>query len=573
MTTTTSSISNVQPVAALQPKDAEIKLFKTNIDVLWFETVLKAAWYEKPFALISYLWNRSEAAVKDVKSGKTVELLNNKMTALVEAVAKRTLSSEETTKAGIAGLQFSSEGAQNDSLERQLAVKKAEEEFYDVFRTRCQQLEIDPNHKDFGALVLAVQNKLQKASKNEELLKKFNISSEHMRLKVDTVCKDVSVRVFDHVLTTSISDEIAHLTPDSFKKAVALLKKYVPNNSDEKIEEQVRGLILKKFSPQALVERSQEFLTTKHAEKVAAAKAELVKVYTEKEESILAELNVLRGTNGDNGTVHTTYLAANAAKLELDTATTAYKAKYAEALHVDVNSLTNTSVEALIKLTHLPASLDPVKTQFIAAKEKFSAADKAHQKLAARLNESVRFAGDEKVALNTRRLHLCGPNGGDGAIDQAYQLIAPALAALTAAEIAFRAAFDTSVGTIEAARAATVPVSTLVEMPNLATALTQVKADYLAAKANHDTLSKAKSTLDVELANVTSRLAVINPLPDGEFVGGELVKVRNAKTDAASTAEAVTRTNGTGNFLAEISTPVKDGEGATRFTALHRIIG
>jgi hypothetical protein len=91
-----SNSSNIQPVAPvaatpIQPKDAEIKLFKTNVEQLWYETVLKAAWYEKPFALISYAWNRSTAVEKDTKFGATIELLNTKLTSLVSAVAKRTL--------------------------------------------------------------------------------------------------------------------------------------------------------------------------------------------------------------------------------------------------------------------------------------------------------------------------------------------------------------------------------------------------------------------------------------------------------------------------------------------------
>lgn len=566
--TTTGTSSSSQ--AAFGPKDAEIALFKTHLDTLWHD-VEKAEWYMKPIAFVSYMWNRSEAVEKDKKFGATIEDFNNKLGNLIHAVARRTLTAKEAAEADVAPLQFANEGAQNNSLERLQAAEKAEKEFYDVFKKRCKELEITPDHKNYGSYVLAVKNRIDRVSQDKNLSQEVHVGAGNIRLKVATLKENISERVFNDVVAAGIPSKIEDLTADSYKQAVKLAAKYFPKNSAESIEASLRNSLATKFGKK-LEERSKAYLAAGDNAHVKTIQADLLKAHKENQERLDVEVKDLRGDNGFNGKINAAIVARDAAAAALNDARQAFKDKYATTYNLPVADIADAEVENLVKLPQLNVALADVKANFVTAKDKLAAAEKEQKKLEALLKKDAKFVFEERTALNSKIAALRGPNGNDGTIDAAWKAIAPALAEQTNAANAYRVAFDAAYGADVALLKANVPVATLVEETNLSV-LAQVKADYLAAVEKHTAANKKFSDLNAGLAKLNVELNAIAGKNDGDILGGELVKEQEAQADAKVAAEAKAQADKIGNFFKELSTSVTEEDKKARFDALHAIIG
>jgi hypothetical protein len=319
--TTGSTTTPVTTGSTLDPVTAAInKLSKTAIANLWEEKVTNAPWYAKLFGLISYAWNRSTAAAADKQFGPTIEIFNKASAELVKAVAERRFTPQEAVQLNLPALQFTDANNQTAYAQLNLNADQKLQEFYDIFKKRITQLNINENSADFGIYAGAAQKIIDDLSKSQELAAKLQ-NPATLGTKIETTKQGFNGKIFDDMTKAYADQAIGNITIDSFKQKAALIKGFFNAIDNVDIEAKMRQAIKAKHDTNAFDTIRAEFSNpAADAPRLVSAKAAIQTKLTAERTQLQTELDALRGNNGWNGTVNTAYQELQTAQREMDQA-------------------------------------------------------------------------------------------------------------------------------------------------------------------------------------------------------------------------------------------------------------
>lgn len=397
------------PAAPVDPVVAAInKLSKSNIDNLWEDNVTNAAWYAKISGFICYLWGRSDALEKDKDQGESIAEFNQATVELVNAVAHRALTPQESNALNFNAVLPDDYVKQAKAATSQICANEALEKFYAAFKTRISKLQVNEDSADFGIYSNAAQRILTLRAENERA--NFDMGSL-LPTKMKTTVQEFTGKILNDMVEAYATQPLASITGDSFKAKVALVYSYFSNlrptetETKVEIEAKLRQAISKKHKADEFTAIRGEYANqSQYAPHFVAAKG-TVKAKLEAERTKLqAELTTLCGVNNArNGKLNTVWGERTTAETALTTA----KAAYVVARSTFPGGVTTaTATEDLLGMDIDP-QLVPLKADLKAKFDAFNAKDKEYNELDTRRQFIAQFTGDQ---ITGGRLHDIGLN-------------------------------------------------------------------------------------------------------------------------------------------------------------------
>lgn len=412
------------------------KLSRTAVDNLWEDNVTKAAWYAKIYGLFCYAWNRSEAVKKDEQFGATINEFNNATVDLVKKVFNRSIRPAEATALGIAPLQFNNSTDQLKYVEFDQQAEKALEAFYELFKKRVAQEGINDLNlkvKEYGVFSAAAQKIIQDGSNSKELLSNSHYPHA-VPTKIATTIHGFNHKIFNDMVNGYASQPLADITVDSFQQRSNLIKGFFPsiketqNASQIEIETQMRKAIKKKYNTTEFDKIIAEYTNPAvNAPRFITAKSKLQDALNTEKTSLEAELAVLRGTNGFNGTLNTAHGEMTTAEAEKNAAFTALLVAFNNQVAVNANdqAATVAAIAAFLvanpAANGLPVTVGNLQALVTAYNDKaavFKTKKEAFDKLDARRKEIAEYAFGSNVP-NAGRLHVVTTSLQDAALTNA----------------------------------------------------------------------------------------------------------------------------------------------------------
>lgn len=387
----------VQPV--VDPINEKInKLSKTAIDRVWEEKVTNVDWNWKLPGAIQYLFTKivytfgiGETAEADKKFGATIAKFNKASEELVEAVANRYLTPEETNTLGennCPSVQFISPDKQMEYANCLQISEDKLKEFYDLFRERITQ-EGDTDENSFGAYAAAAQKIITDLSQSKKLHDRMNWPAL-LPVRIQTTLNNFNGKIFKDMVAAYADQPIANITIDSFKAKVALIKGFFTDVNTVDIEASLRKAIKDKHDTAAINKIRDEFIKPgpdldRH---LKAAIGTIKTRLTKEQKELQKELDELRGDKGDNGKVDAAWKERKTAEDAMNEAKVVYIEKrgtFGSAAKAE------TPIAELLALEDTDPHIVEAKVDLVAKAKVFDEKKKAHEVLDARFNEIAHY--------------------------------------------------------------------------------------------------------------------------------------------------------------------------------------
>lgn len=306
-----SSSTTTRPAAVDVALD---NLCLTNVQILWNENVVGKPFFAQIAGLFTYLWNRSTAVAADKDQGATIELFNTKLAELVVALKNRGLTPAESG----ATVSYTNLAQAQADTEHRLAAEKKEKEFYDVFKTRCTQLNVSGD--DLPVFANAAAKGLNNYANTLTDVKHKNSLIE----KIKTASLSFNEKVYTDVVNAYSTQDVALITPENFNKKVQELKALFPKNDANAIAASLKKSIATEANKTEMRRLAQECLNpdnnmTTNA-KLKEVRDNLAQALNTEKATVEARMAELRGPNTFNGLISAATRKQADAQAEVDAA-------------------------------------------------------------------------------------------------------------------------------------------------------------------------------------------------------------------------------------------------------------
>lgn len=372
---------------------ASIKLIETTSNTYWDKEVTQASTLGKILGFIKYcvMHNRlTEYLTGDSAKDATALEYVNKATALINALAARNLSIEETAKCStIAGKITITPQQFAQSTEANRKAEDAEKDFYEIFKKRCAHLSVT----DSNNYAIYHAGAMRGLSVSAEAF--FPEDKAAMNLKLETLNQRGQGRVFNDIIETFAKQPATSITLESYKKLVTDLdpstNRFCANMTETEIATKLRQAIKAEHTGTVLADLATKYADTTSTEYTALQSGLRTKLDAEKV-ALELELGALCGPHGCDGTVHTKWTALDTARKALVQAEAALTAQFA----IDFPGVGVTSSAATIAKLNFDAkpALKAVQDAYNAKVAEVDAAQEAYDAIESKKHELGRWTGD-----------------------------------------------------------------------------------------------------------------------------------------------------------------------------------
>jgi len=317
-----SSSSSSSSTTARPAVDVALdKLSLSNVQILWNDHTKGESFFTFTgfVGRFTYLWNKSTAVELDKAHGATIELFNTKLAELVVALKDRGLTTAESTAIGVAPVRYNSLAQQELDANHKLAAEKKEKEFYDVFKTRCTQRNVDQNSDDFIVFANAAAKGLNNHAKTMDVMHKNTLIE-----KIKTASLSFNEKVYTDMVNAYSSQDVALITPENFNKKVDELKALFPKNTVDAIRQSLRVSVATEDNKTKMRELAGKYLNADSNMSTNATlkgvRDNLAQALNDEKAVVEAKMAELRGPNTNNGTIKAAYDRQVAVQAEVDAA-------------------------------------------------------------------------------------------------------------------------------------------------------------------------------------------------------------------------------------------------------------